>query len=98
MRGRRIAGGHRLQGEEPCRFAAEVRSGVFEKPVREPGGSLLHAPVALMECDAPERDDTGGVEGTEEVVAGVRTELPFEDCAGIVEPAELVQLATPPDL
>ena len=40
----------------------------------------------------------GGVEGAEELIAGLRAELPFEDCAGIVEPTELVQLSAPPDL
>ncbi len=98
VRGRGIAGGHGLQGEQPCCLAAEVRRGVLEQPVGECRGSLLQAPVAVMQGDAAERDDAGGVEGAEEAIAGLRAELPFEDRAGVVEPAELVQLAAAPDL
>ncbi len=49
VRGRGIAGGHRLQGEEPGRLAAEVRRGVLEQAPCESRGSLLQASVALMQ-------------------------------------------------
>ena len=98
VRGPGIAGGHRLQGEQPCRLAAEVRRAVLEQAPCESGRSLLQAPVALMQRDSPQGDDARGVKGADEAVAGLRAELPFEDRAGVVEPAQLVQLPAAPDL
>ena len=62
------------------------------------GRSLLQAPVALMQRDSPQGDDARGVEGADEAIAGLRAELAFEDRAGVVQPAQLVQLPAPPDL
>jgi len=62
------------------------------------GRSLLQAPVALMQRDTPEGDDAGGVKGTDEAITGLRAELAFEDRAGVVQPTQLVQLPSPPDL
>src|SRR4051812_2934326 len=51
-----------------------------------------------MQRDPPEGDDTRGVEGTDEAVTGLWAELSFKDRARVGEPAELVQLASAPDL
>ncbi len=98
VRGPGIAGGHRLQGEEPCRLAAEVWRGVLEQAPGESGRSLLQASVALMQRDSPQGDDARGVKGADEAIAGLRAELPVEDRPGVVEPAQLVQLSAAPDL
>jgi hypothetical protein len=62
------------------------------------GRSLLQVPVALMQRDTPEGNDAGGIKGTDEAITGLGAELTFEDRAGVVQPAELVQLPTAPDL
>ena len=51
-----------------------------------------------MQRDSPQGDDSGGVERADEAITGLRAELPFEDRAGVVEPAQLVQLPAAPDL
>ena len=51
-----------------------------------------------MQRDSPQGDDARGVKRADEAIAGLRAELPFEDGAGVVEPAELVQLPAAPDL
>ena len=98
VRGPGIAAGHGQQGEEPYRLAAVVRRGVLEQGPRELSRSLLQAPVALMQRDSPQGDDSGGVERADEAIAGLRTELPFENRAGVGQPTQLVQLPSPPDL
>ena len=68
------------------------------RPRASSSRSLLQAPVALMQRDSPQGDDARGVKGADEAIAGLRAELPFEDRAGVGQPAELVQLPAAPDL
>ena len=87
---------HRLEREQPCRVAADARAGFVEHELRELGGLPDQTRVVGVKSDATERHHSGRVADRRQQFLG--REVRIQQCGSLLEPPELQELASSPEV